>query len=87
MPILDLGAGGWDGMVRASHPTSQGRTTPLWRTMCSGDTPWDPLDGHRAGLGWVIPFGYWSTDFLCAGVLAAKTALGEDGSIFAPPSR
>src|SRR5450759_1255259 len=77
IPILGLiEAGGWDGMVRRIHanfPT--GDFTHLWSTM--GHFTDNPMGIHWTGivlgLGWVISFGYWTTDFLVVQrVLAAK---------------
>jgi SSS family solute:Na+ symporter len=76
IPILGLiEAGGWDGMVRKISERFQGDYTHLWRTM--GDFGDNPMGIHWTGivlgLGWVISFGYWTTDFLVVQrVLAAK---------------
>ena len=76
IPILGLiEAGGWDGMVQKISERFQGDYTHLWGTM--GDFSNNPMGIHWTGivlgLGWVISFGYWSTDFLVVQrVLAAK---------------
>jgi len=68
IPILGLiEAGGWDGMVARIRQTfPQGDYTHLWRTMGSfADNPMGiHWTGIVLGLGWVISFGYWTTDFL-----------------------
>jgi solute:Na+ symporter, SSS family len=77
IPILGLvEAGGWSGVVARIHQTfPQGDYTHLWRTM--GGFADNPMGIHWTGivfgLGWVISFGYWTTDFLVVQrVLAAK---------------
>ncbi len=76
VPILGLiEAGGWDGMVRKISERFNGDYTHLWGTM--GDFSNNPMGIHWTGivlgLGWVISFGYWTTDFLVVQrVLAAK---------------
>ena len=76
IPILGLiEAGGWDGMVQKISERFQGDYTHLWSTM--GDFGNNPMGIHWTGivlgLGWVISFGYWNTDFLVVQrVLAAK---------------
>ncbi len=76
IPILGLiEAGGWDGMVQKISERFQGDYTHLWSTM--GDFSNNPMGIHWTGivlgLGWVISFGYWNTDFLVVQrVLAAK---------------
>ncbi|MCE5307171.1 MAG: sodium:solute symporter family protein, partial [Acidobacteriales bacterium] len=77
IPILGLvEAGGWDGMVARIARNFPGQDyTHLWRTMGSfGDNPMGiHWTGIVLGLGWVISFGYWTTDFLVVQrVLAAK---------------
>lgn len=76
IPILGLiEAGGWDGMVAKIHARMQGDFTHLWRTMGSfSDNPMGiHWTGIVLGLGWVISFGYWTTDFLVVQrVLSAK---------------
>ncbi|MCX8006478.1 MAG: hypothetical protein N2688_16290, partial [Burkholderiaceae bacterium] len=69
-------AGGWDGMVARIQTNFAGQDyTHLWRTM--GSFTDNPMGIHWTGivfgLGWVISFGYWTTDFLVVQrVLAAK---------------
>jgi SSS family solute:Na+ symporter len=69
-------AGGWDGMVARIHQNFPGGDyTHLWSTM--GSFKDNPMGIHWTGivlgLGWVISFGYWTTDFLVVQrVLAAK---------------
>ena len=77
IPILGLyEAGGWDGLTRriaANFPNQD--YTHLWSTMGRfGDNPMGiHWTGIVLGLGWVISFGYWTTDFLVVQrVLAAK---------------
>src|SRR3990172_9272398 len=77
IPILGLiEAGGWSGLVARIHQNfPQGDYTHLWRTM--GGFADNPMGIHWTGivlgLGWVISFGYWTTDFLVVQrVLAAK---------------
>jgi SSS family solute:Na+ symporter len=77
IPILGLvEAGGWDGLVARIERNFPGQDyTHLWRTMGSfGDNPMGiHWTGIVLGLGWVISFGYWTTDFLVVQrVLAAK---------------
>jgi SSS family solute:Na+ symporter len=81
IPILGLiEAGGWNGLVQkvSANMASLGKSgdfTHLWRTMGSfGDNPMGiHWTGIVLGLGWVISFGYWTTDFLVVQrVLAAK---------------
>jgi SSS family solute:Na+ symporter len=68
--------GGWSGMVARIHTNFPGADyTHLWRTM--GSFADNPMGIHWTGivfgLGWVISFGYWTTDFLVVQrVLAAK---------------
>ncbi len=77
IPIVGLiEAGGWDGMVARIQANFAGQDfTHLWRTM--GSFTDNPMGIHWTGivlgLGWVISFGYWTTDFLVVQrVLAAK---------------
>lgn len=77
IPIVGLiEAGGWDGMVAKIQANFAGQDyTHLWRTM--GSFTDNPMGIHWTGivlgLGWVISFGYWTTDFLVVQrVLAAK---------------
>ncbi len=68
IPILGLiEAGGWSGMVARIHQNfPNGDYTHLWRTL--GNFTDNPMGIHWTGivlgLGWVISFGYWTTDFL-----------------------
>ena len=77
IPILGLiETGGWSGLVARIHQNfPQGDYTHLWRTM--GSFADNPMGIHWTGivfgLGFVISFGYWTTDFLVVQrVLAAK---------------
>ena len=77
IPIIGLiETRGWDGMVaRIAHNFPGQDYTHLWRTM--GSFTDNPMGIHWTGivlgLGWVISFGYWTTDFLVVQrVLAAK---------------
>jgi SSS family solute:Na+ symporter len=77
IPILGLvEAGGWDGLQkRIAHNFAAQDYTHLWRTLGSfSDNPMGiHWTGIVLGLGWVISFGYWTTDFLVVQrVLAAK---------------
>ena len=69
-------AGGWNGMVARIHQNFPGQDyTHLWSTL--GHFSDNPMGIHWTGivlgLGWVISFGYWTTDFLVVQrVLAAK---------------
>src|ERR1017187_5260597 len=68
--------GGWSGMVARIHHNFPAQDfTHLWRTM--GSFSDNPMGIHWVGivfgLGWVISFGYWTTDFLVVQrVIAAK---------------
>jgi len=76
IPILGLiEAGGWNGMVNKIQARLHADYTHLWSTM--GSFTDNPMGIHWTGivlgLGWVISFGYWTTDFLVVQrVLAAK---------------
>ncbi|MBS1871791.1 MAG: sodium:solute symporter family protein [Acidobacteria bacterium] len=78
IPILGLvEAGGWSGLQAriAQNLGSMGGYTHLWGTL--GNFKDNPMGIHWTGivlgLGWVISFGYWTTDFLVVQrVLAAK---------------
>ncbi len=77
IPILGLTeTGGWSGLVARIHQNiPQGDYTHLWRTM--GSFADNPMGIHWTGivfgLGFVISFGYWTTDFLVVQrILAAK---------------
>lgn len=59
--------GGWAGMVARIHQNFPGGDyTHLWSTL--GNFSDNPMGIHWTGivlgLGWVISFGYWTTDFL-----------------------
>ena len=77
IPILGLmETGGWSGL-KARILTNMGSDTytHLWSTL--GNFKDNPMGIHWTGivlgLGWVISFGYWTTDFLVVQrVLAAK---------------
>jgi SSS family solute:Na+ symporter len=68
--------GGWNGMVHRIAVNFPGQQyTHLWSTL--GSFRDNPMGIHWTGivfgLGWVISFGYWTTDFLVVQrVLAAK---------------
>ncbi len=77
IPIVGLiEAGGWNGLVaRIQHNFPAGDYTHLWRTM--GSFQDNPMGIHWTGivfgLGFVISFAYWTTDFLVVQrVLSAK---------------
>ncbi len=77
IPILGMiEAGGWSELVaRIQQNFPQGDFTHMWRTM--GHFTDNPMGIHWTGivfgLGWVISFGYWTTDFLVVQrVIAAK---------------
>ncbi len=77
IPILGLiEAGGWSGMVAKIHANfPAGNYTHLWSTL--GSFKDNPMGIHWTGivfgLGFVISFGYWTTDFLVVQrLLAAK---------------
>jgi SSS family solute:Na+ symporter len=77
IPILGLWeAGGWTGLQqRIAQNLGGGSYTHLWQTL--GSFTDNPMGIHWTGivlgLGWVISFGYWTTDFLVVQrVLAAK---------------
>src|SRR5215468_11060437 len=77
IPILGLiETGGWSGMVAHIRQNFPGQDfTHLWRTLGSfSDNPMGiHWTGIVLGLGWVVSFGYWTTDFLVVQrVLAAK---------------
>ncbi len=69
-------AGGWSGMVHRIHANFPGQDyTHLWRGL--GAFSSNPMGIHWTGivfgLGFVISFGYWTTDFLVVQrVLAAR---------------
>jgi len=68
IPILGLvEAGGWAGLAAKIHARlPQGDYTHLWRTLStfSGNPMGVHWTGIVFGLGGVIAFGYWTTDFL-----------------------
>src|SRR2546428_3588278 len=77
IPIIGLmEAGGWDGMVERIHRNFPGQNyTHLWSTL--GSFSDNPMGIHWIGivfgLGAIISFGYWTTDFLVVQrVLSAK---------------
>ena len=77
IPILGLiETGGWHGLVARIHQNfPQGDYTHLWRAM--GSFTDNPMGIHWTGivfgLGLVLSFGYWTTDFLVVQrILAAK---------------
>ncbi len=77
IPILGLvEAGGWSGMVARMQQNIGGKDyTHLWSTL--GTFQDNPMGIHWTGivlgLGFVISFGYWTTDFLVVQrVLAAR---------------
>jgi solute:Na+ symporter, SSS family len=77
IPVIGLiETGGWSGMVeRISRNFPAQNYTSLWSTL--GTFTGNPMGIHWTGivlgLGWVISFGYWTTDFLVVQrVLAAK---------------
>ncbi|MGD0127265.1 MAG: sodium:solute symporter family protein [Terriglobia bacterium] len=77
IPILGLiETGGWSGLVARIHQNfPRADYTHLWRTM--GSFADNPMGIHWTGivfgLGFVISFGYWTTDFLVVQrILAAK---------------
>ncbi len=77
IPILGLvETGGWRGLVaRIQQNVPQGDYTHLWRPMAHFAS--NPMGIHWTGivlgLGWVISFGYWNTDFLVVQrIFAAK---------------
>jgi SSS family solute:Na+ symporter len=69
-------AGGWSGMVHRIHQNFPGQDfTHLWQGL--GSFSANPMGIHWTGivfgLGFVIAFGYWTTDFLVVQrVLTAK---------------
>ncbi len=68
IPIIGLvETGGWSGMVTRIHQNfPNGNYTHLWSTL--GHFSDNPMGVHWTGivlgLGFVISFGYWTTDFL-----------------------
>jgi SSS family solute:Na+ symporter len=77
IPIMGLiEAGGWSGLEhKIAERLGSGSYTHLWSTLGSfSDNPMGiHWTGIVLGLGFVISFGYWTTDFLVVQrVLAAK---------------
>ena len=77
IPILGLmETGGWNGLVARIHQNfPQGDYTHLWQAL--GHFTDNPMGIHWTGivlgLGFVISFGYWNTDFLVVQrIFAAK---------------
>jgi solute:Na+ symporter, SSS family len=77
IPILGLvETGGWKGLVARIHQNFPvGDYTHMWRDL--GHFSSNPMGIHWTGivlgLGWVISFGYWNTDFLVVQrIFAAK---------------
>jgi SSS family solute:Na+ symporter len=77
IPILGLiEAGGWNNLTQQiARNLNNANYTHLWGTL--GSFTDNPMGIHWTGivlgLGWVISFGYWTTDFLVVQrVLAAK---------------
>jgi SSS family solute:Na+ symporter len=77
IPILGLiEAGGWNNLqAQILRNLGSDTYTHLWSTL--GSSAGNPMGIHWTGivlgLGWVISFGYWTTDFLVVQrVLAAK---------------
>jgi SSS family solute:Na+ symporter len=68
IPVIGLvETGGWSGMVARIHQNfPDGNYTHLWSTL--GHFSDNPMGVHWTGivlgLGFVISFGYWTTDFL-----------------------
>jgi len=78
IPILGLvEAGGWSGMVKKiAANVAGGDYVHLWSGLGSfSDNPMGiHWTGIVLGLGWVISFGYWTTDFLVVQrVLSARS--------------
>jgi len=77
IPIIGMiESGGWSGMVaKIHHNYPLGNYTHLWSTL--GSFKDNPMGIHWTGivfgLGFIISFGYWTTDFLVVQrVLSAK---------------
>jgi SSS family solute:Na+ symporter len=67
IPVLGLiEAGGWNGLVVKIQQRVQGDYVHLWAPMAtfSGNPMGVHWTGMLLGLGGVIAFGYWTTDFL-----------------------
>ncbi len=76
VPIIGLiEVGGWNGLVAQIHQNVSGNYIHLWSTLGSyNDNPMGiNWIGVVFGLGFIISFGYWTTDFLVVQrVLSAK---------------
>jgi len=76
VPIIGMiEVGGWNGMVAKIHANVAGNYTHMWSTL--GHFNDNPMGinwvGIVFGLGFIISFGYWTTDFLVVQrVLSAK---------------
>jgi len=67
IPVLGMiEAGGWNGLVAKIHQRVQGDYVHLWSPMSTfaGNPMGVHWTGILFGLGGVIAFGYWTTDFL-----------------------
>jgi SSS family solute:Na+ symporter len=67
IPVLGMiETGGWNGLVAKIHERVQGDYVHLWAPMAtfSGNPMGVHWTGMLLGLGGVIAFGYWTTDFL-----------------------
>lgn len=67
IPVLGMiEAGGWSGLVAKIHERVQGDYVHLWAPMSTfaGNPMGVHWTGILFGLGGVIAFGYWTTDFL-----------------------
>ncbi len=67
VPIIGMiEVGGWSGMVAKIHQNVGGNYTHMWSTL--GHYTDNPMGinwiGIVFGLGFIISFGYWTTDFL-----------------------
>jgi SSS family solute:Na+ symporter len=86
VPILGMiEAGGWSGLVRKIHERVHSDDyVHLWRTLgaFSGNPMGVHWTGILLGLGGVIAFGYWTTDFLV--VQRAMAAKDLRSAQFAP---
>jgi len=85
IPILGLiEAGGWNGLVSKIHERVSGDYVHLWAPLGSFSS--NPMGVNWAGivlgLGGVIAFGYWTTDFLV--VQRAMTARDLRSAKMAP---
>jgi solute:Na+ symporter, SSS family len=67
IPVLGMiEAGGWNGLVAKIRERVQGDYTHLWGPLATfnGNPMGVHWSGILLGLGGVIAFGYWTTDFL-----------------------